>query len=192
MLTVFRPHLQEGREYAQWLKDKNAYSSGIIRSEQLSPRPRGRRKPRTSETQKVNPRDFSISVTNAADAKELVNTLSDAGFSAKIYESPFRSDNELSKPEQHESIWIGYAVPAKVAVESIKIAISQWPNLKYMHLSNDGVSPPDYVHHQMYFGGASATAKEYELSPWSNNELLSLNENMSQEEFHRTIRSKYR
>jgi hypothetical protein len=61
-----------------------------------------------------------------------------------------------------------------------------------MHLSNDdGTDPPDEVHHQIYFGGSSSTAERYGLSSWSSEELLGLDENMSQEEFHRIIRSKY-
>jgi hypothetical protein len=191
MLTIFRPHLQEGNEYAQWLKDKNTYSSGIIRSEQVSVGPRVPQKTKKPKTQRNNKRAFPISVTNGPGANTLVNALLKAGFSAEIYEDISPSDERQNKPEQHEAIWVGYAVPAKEAIESIKIAVSHWPHLKYMHLSNDAGAPPNEVHYQMYFGGSSSTAKEYELSRWSNNELLGLDEKMSQEKFHQVIRAKY-
>jgi hypothetical protein len=188
MLTVFRPHLQEGKEYAQWLKDKNTYSSGIITSDQVSTAPRVRQRA-ARKSRKTNKWDFLISVTNASGANELVDELLAAGFSAEIYKD--HNQGQETKNEEQEAIWVGYAVPAREAIESIKIAVSHWPHLKYMHLSNDGGAPPDYVHYQMYFGGASSTAEAYGLSPWSNAELLALDEKMSLEKFHQLIRKKY-
>ena len=188
MLTVFHPHLQEGKEYAEWLKDKNTYSSGVIRSEQISVGSSVRQKNKKAANPRTSKRAFPISVTNAPGASGLVNALLKAGFSAEIYRHS--GDKDSNRPEQHETIWVGYAVPAKEAIESIKIAVSHWPHLKYMQLSNEGGAPPDEVHYQMYSGGASSTAKREELSPWSNEELLGLDEKMSQEKFHQVIRKK--
>jgi hypothetical protein len=48
-----------------------------------------------------------------------------------------------------------------------------------------------HVHRQMYFGGATSTAKKYELLSWSHEELIALDEKMSQKQFHQLIRKKY-
>lgn len=188
MLTVFRPHLQDGKEYSQWLKDKNRYSPGIIIKERAVKNRRNQ-----LQTQKVHgsEKDFLINITDSSGAVRLKNKLSTAGFSAEIYRMSFSGNSHTNKLEDHESIWVGCALPAKEVIESIRIAVSEWPHLKYMHLSNDGGDPPDEVHFQMYFGGSSSTANEYGLLPWSNDELLNLDENMSLEEFHSVIRRKY-
>jgi hypothetical protein len=191
MLTVFRPHLQDGKEYAQWLKDKNIYSAGVLRSEQVSTMSRPHNRPKKTQIRKSNSKHFSISITNAPGANELMNALSKSGFSAEIYKEVFHTETGVGVLERHESIWVGYALPAAEVIESIKIAVTQWPHLKYMHLSNDGGAPPDEVHYQMYFGGASSTAEEYALSPWAHEELMGLDESITSEEFHRAIRSKY-
>ncbi|CAD6875881.1 hypothetical protein [Methylomonas fluvii] len=191
MLTISRPHLQDGKEYAQWLKDKNTYSAGILSSEQVSAKPRSRQKAKKSQVQKTASKFFSISVTNAPGADALISALKKSGFSAEVYTDNLSSEGSIDSLERHEAIWVGCELPAKEAIESIKVAVTQWPHLKYMHLSNDNGSPPDEVHYEMYFGGASSTAEKYDLSPWSYEELMGLDENMSPEDFHRAIRSKY-
>jgi hypothetical protein len=188
MLTVFRPHLQEGKEYAQWLRDKNTYSAGLIRSEQIVAPSKIQRNLKTSELRKKGQASFLINVSKLPDANELVHALQEAGFKASIYREDL---DKMNKPEDHEAIWIGAALPANEVIKSIKIAVSQWPHLKYMHLSTDGGSPPDYVHSEMYFGGATSSAQRYGLSPWSKNELLDLDGNLSLDDFHRVVRSKY-
>ncbi|MEH2510150.1 hypothetical protein V1291_001504 [Nitrobacteraceae bacterium AZCC 1564] len=85
MLTVFRPHLQEGKEYAQWLRDKNAYSSGLIRSEQITVPSKVQRNLKTSELRKKGQASFLISVSNLPGAHGLIRALEEAGFRAKIY-----------------------------------------------------------------------------------------------------------
>ncbi len=120
----------------------------------------------------------------------MVDALGHAGFAADINREVFPEEDPKTN-EYHTAIWVGYAVPAMVAIESIKIAASHWPHLKYMHLSNDGITPPEYVHRQMYFGGATSTAKKYELLSWSHEELIALDEKMSQKQFHQLIRKKY-
>jgi len=35
MLTVFRPHLQDGKEYSEWLKDKNTYSTAPLNKNEM-------------------------------------------------------------------------------------------------------------------------------------------------------------
>lgn len=192
MLTVFRPHLQDGKEYAQWLKDKNTYTSGIVLREQVAPKIRLRTpqigSPKTTNDEYKN---FQISITNVAGATDLIQALNKSHFSAEIYKESFSKNGELNNLKQHESIWVGYRVPAREAIESIKIAVAQWPHLKYLHLSNDGGAPPDEIHYQMYFGGATSTAQEFGLVAWSNKDIETLSSEMTQEEFHRAIRQKY-
>lgn len=183
MLTIFRPNLQDGKEYAQWLKDKNNYSHGIILDN----------KEQNMEIQnnnhinyeEDNDKSFLIQVSNIPGAHRLIKKFAKSGFRAHIYNVDYTKD-----PDMQEAIWIGYKLPAKEVIQSIKIAVSEWSNLKYLHLSNDD-SGPDEIHYEMYFGGATSTAENYGLSKWSKEELMNLNENLSQIEFHRKVRSKY-
>ena len=190
MLTIFRPHLQEGKEYSQWLKDKNTYSSGLIRSEQISISSKSSKNKQNSIIFEKNRKNFLIHTTNAIGAHKLISALTESGFVAEVYKEPFASRDE-NRLDRHEAIWVGNELPTKEAIESIKIAVTNWPHLKYIRLSNDGGSPPDEIHRQMFFGGASSTAEKYGLQPWTNNELLDIDERISQEEFHRIIRNKY-
>lgn len=189
MLTVFRPHLQDGKEYAQWLKDKNTYSivpsSQSIVSTEIS-----KAIIHTPTKVLINKKRTTINVSYLPGSDVLIRNLAEAGFEADIYE-PWPRDPSKS-PEFHESIWVGCWVSADDAIESIRIAVSQWPHLKYMHLSNDGGDPPEEIHMQMYFGGSSLTAKDYGLSPWTTDELLKIDQNLSQIDFHQKIREKYK
>ncbi|HEY3298668.1 MAG TPA: hypothetical protein VGK34_08445, partial [Armatimonadota bacterium] len=115
------------------------------------------------------------------------------GFSASIYNEG-KSGLETVKPDEHEAIWIGSSLAPKDVIEAIKIALSQWPHLKYLHLSSDGdakMSPPDEIHYELFIGGSTSAAKRYGLQSWTATQLLSLDEDVSVREFHDAIRSKY-
>ncbi|MDO6421541.1 hypothetical protein [Saccharophagus degradans] len=188
MLTKFRPHLQDGKEYAQWLKDKGRYSSGIIIKETKPDNKASR------FTQKISTRkhqlitNVDISVVNAYDSEEMISALKSNGFNADIYE-PEREPYEDHSTQ--EGIWLGYRVSPEVAARVIHTAVKTWPHLKYVHLSNDGGDPPDYVHDQIFIGGSTSAAIRYGVNEWLPKDFEQLNESMTQKEFHAVVRSKY-
>ena len=194
MLTAFRPHLQDGKEYAQWLKDKNVYSriiqkDNFVYSRELSSVESEYIVPistrANSKTLKI-----PVSVSNISGSDSLVSSLNDSNFSASVYDSSLSAEYEGT--ENHEAIWIGYRVPAKRVVEAIKIAKAHWPHLKYVELSNDGKStPPDEVHSQIYIGGATATAIENDLKAWSDDDFNELEKHTTRNQLHAFIRKMY-
>ncbi len=192
MLTKFRPNLQDGKEYAAWLKDKNAYSSGYLIKPKAAKQVLVSSGRTGATTQRMTTKAFLTSVVDAVDSQELVESLKNKGFNAEVYrETPQKSEASLDSMENNEGIWIGSRVDARSAIQVIKLAVTHWPDLKYLHLSNDGGEPPDYVHEQLFLGGSSSTASRYGLQKWSNEQLLELDESMSSEAFHSAIRSRY-
>ena len=189
MLTTFRPHLQDGKEYASWLKDRNTYSAGVVRIESKSETVQRKPIPRPANRRPTK-KNFLVEVTRAPDANLVVQALIDEGFVARTYDA--FDEAEPLDLERHEAIWIGYEVPAKEAIRAIKIAVTYWPHLKYMQLSNDGASPPEEVHRELYIGGSSSTAEKYGLVPWERDEILGLDEGLSTADFQRLIRNKIR
>jgi hypothetical protein len=192
MLTKFRPHLQEGKEYAQWLKDQNMYSAGgvVMEVKHSAPTPHLNRNERGLRARRTRTGRFLISVAYIPGAINLVESLKNAAFTAEVYKVGL-ANKTYERPEDHEAIWVGSRVNSGRAIEAIKIAVSLWPHLKYVHLSGDNGDPPDYVHDQIFFGGATSTARSYGLQPWSRDELLGLHESMTDEGFHGAIRAKY-
>jgi len=185
MLTKFRPHLQDGKEYAQWLKDKGKYSPGIIIKENII----GSTVVETIRNKSRLITNVDISVVNAYDSKEMLNALKDNGFNADIYEPDREPYNSHST---QEGIWLGSRVSPAVACRVIKTAIKQWPHLKYVHLSNDGGgNPPDEVHDQIFLGGSTSAAKRYGVQKWTPQDFEKLHESMSDNELHAMVREKY-
>ncbi|WP_312224428.1 hypothetical protein [Stutzerimonas nitrititolerans] len=208
MLTIFRPHLQDGKEYAQWLKSKGQYSrvvqSGRLRASTSkessvtyvhipSPPVKSAEVPPQGDTPRpsFSLRSCVVSVVDMQGAISLASKLNDSGFKVEIYNDQFDEERIFDAAKQ-ESIWVGSEVPAADVIKALKIAIQDWPFLKYLHLSGDnGSNPPDYVHEQIFLGGSSSTSERLKLSPWTNDEILALDESMSNEMLHRAIRRKY-
>lgn len=192
MLTVFRPHLQEGKEYAQWLKDKNAYSPGLIDQERTTPkRPR-----RTSHASAIVPslvdKNFQIDVNGRCPGSEkLIAKLQQAGFRAKKYELRGDDWGIVEDVAEQASVWVGVRVQGAGAVQAIKLALDVWPHLRYMELSTDGSDPPDEVHDALFLGGATSTARERRIRAWTAEEIRALPDSITTEQFHATIRAKY-
>lgn len=212
MLTIYRPHLQDGKEYAQWLKSKGQYSTGKISpyascnqhaktslksvlTQTIPAEPNTIKTESTQNNEQVTPlSSYSsclVSIIKINNAYLLADSLGKAGFNVEIYSNEFDGERTYDASRQ-ESIWVGSNVSVEEAVKSIKIAINKWPFLKYLHLSDDTQGdPPEEIHEQMFFGGASRTSETLRLSAWTNEEILSLNENMPLTEFHKAIRRKY-
>lgn len=195
MLTRFRPHLQDGDLYANWLKDRDGYqintkqvgapSIQLVQAQQL---PASIKREITKRVQE--PVNLVASLADIDGASELKALLVKQGFPSEIYVAPRNSD-PASKPADHEAIWIGKRVPPSTAISIMKLAIEHWPHLKYLHLSGDKGDPPDYVHDQIFLGGSSNTALEYGLIPWSNEEITALDPQLSLSVFHRNVRKRY-
>ncbi|MCC4238328.1 hypothetical protein LL266_17775 [Vibrio anguillarum] len=181
MLTKFRPHLQDGKEYARWLKDQGQYTQGV-RLPELASEGVGR----------VEDRNFLVSLLNTPSAMALSQKLKARGYNVEIYESPSPVTTEVhTSLSGHEGIWLGSRIPAREAINAIQLVLNDWSELKYIHLSMDGGDPPDYVHEQIFFGGSNKVVERYNLKPWTLKELMNLNPEISDEEFHRKIREKY-
>lgn len=188
MLTKFRPHLQDGKEYAQWLKDKGRYSDGIIvKDRKVSVKSlSSEKKVFLQKPMLIN--NVDIYIVNTYDSNEMIGALNQEGFHADIYQP------DIEPHESHltqEAIWLGYRVNPAVACRVIKAAVEQWPHLKYVHLSNDGGDPPDEVHDQIFLGGSSATAERYGIEQWALEDFQLLSEGMSANELHELVRAKY-
>ena len=189
MLTKFRPHLQDGKEYAQWLKDKGRYSEGIIVKENKATSAPVKASSNIIKHKPLPITNVDISVVNAFDSGEMLKVLKDNGLNADIYQPDTKPYVNHST---QEAIWLGSFVHPAVACRVIKTAIKQWPHLKYVHLSNDGGgNPPDEVHDQIFLGGSTSTAKEYGLKKWTHQDFEKLSESMNGKELHAIVRKNY-
>ena len=190
MLTVFRPHLQEGKEYAQWLRDTNTYSPGLIVKERTTVK-RARRTSALASSMEID-RNFNVLVNAACPGSaDVLAVLHRARFSAEEYRSPGAVDRHRAAVSESAAIWIGSRVQGAAAVEAIKFAMTAWPHLKYMHLSSDDLDPPDEIHDQIFFGGATSTAKRFGLRAWSAEEVRDLPSNITDADLHKAVRGKY-
>lgn len=189
MLTKFRPHLQDGKEYAQWLKDKGRYSEGVIVKENKTASTTFRNAPQSINDNLSPITNVDINVVNIFDSGDMLKALKDNGLNADVY----KPNNEpYDSHSSQEAIWLGYLVNPAVACRVIKTAVKQWPHLKYVHLSNDGGGdPPDEVHDQIFLGGSTNTAKELGLKKWTPQDFGKLSESMNWDELHARVREKY-
>lgn len=135
----------------------------------------------------INESSLLAQVTNFHDAQDFVTQLNELGYPSAIY----RSEGEVSLLEGHESIWVGQHVAPKIVVSILKLAIKNYPHLKYMHLSGDGGEPPEEIHYRMYIGGSTDTSKSYGIRAFSEKEIQGLSEDLSKSELHKFIRSYY-
>ena len=195
MLTRFRPHLQDAKEYAVWLRDERKFRGASVRTLEVRevgpvpalPRGGPLRLDDGVETADME-RRYAAEVSDVTGANLVVRALEKLGFDTSIYE-----DAEFEKDiKKQGAIWIGYRVPPAMAVPAIKASTKIWPQLVYLHISSDSSSdPPDHIHDELYIGGASKTAKEYGLIPWSKAEINALSLNVTTQEFHALVRTKY-
>lgn len=197
MLTKFRPHLQEGKEYAEWLKDKNKFGAGRIPTEtenrllsKLQQRFEELQREAVDESQITLIEKFkdtvlyTVSICDLDGANEIIESMQELGLKASIYEESSKSTSDDS-----QAIWLGSNIPAEIAIAVIKKAIRIWPHLKYISLSSDSAGPEE-AYWAIYLGGATSTAIEEGLKPWSNEEMNNLQFDNTTE-FHAAIRAKY-
>src|SRR5262249_29701565 len=126
MLTKFRPHLQEAKEYAEWLKDERRFSIQTVESVEriealeIRQRRKGRGKPQIASAEKrdlrtVTVQQVVVSLSRLEGFEKVLVKLRQLGFDASVYESPDPSEKGLLKSSEHEAIWIGRRVPPAIA-----------------------------------------------------------------------------
>lgn len=198
MLTVFRPHLQGPKEYAEWLKDSRKFVGEAEQHLEITQTKKTEISLATKESIDVTDLHLfrriaihTVEVTRITRAEDVLAALRRVGFRAEIYDSMEPSKGHVSK-SSHEAIWIGSRVPPDVATLAIKTVVAIWPHLAYLHISGDvGDTPPDYMHDELFFGGASSTALEYGLMRWTKADFEKMSNELTLEGFHELIRAKY-
>jgi len=195
MLTKYRPHLQDGKEYAEWIKEQGAYSQGEVLQMETVTSIDAKENAKAQEVETSDINNISVSVIDIMGSTEIVESLKNKGFNAEIH--PHRHE-EYDKREplksikgEQEGIWVGSRVEADIAIRAINVALKVWPDLKYIVIPSDNSSPPDHVNDQIFIGGSSKTPIARGTRPWSLEELKSLKEDININEFHRKIRAKY-
>lgn len=203
MLTKYRPHLQEGEDYAKWLKDTSAYSGRSVEPKKLEAQSMdpvaqhaelagkdtvdseipNESLPNRQGFGGVGKEICSVDVMDLPGAVNIMEELKNRGFHVSMYDNP----GDGRSYDGQACIWIGYRLSPSVVIEALKVAVKVWPHLKYLQLSNDNYDPPEYIHNQIFIGGATSTAITRGLSAWSREEILSLDENIGYEEFHHII-----
>jgi hypothetical protein len=205
MLTRFRPHLQGQKEYAAWLREERRFTGRAVKGMEIrhfqQTDAAAISESITSAISYDSESDASpmvgpgwiVEISNIEGAPQVLAALSRLGLSATIYESGHELGEmpEHCEKADHTSIWIGYRVPPRVAVQAIKAVVKIWPHLRYMHVSSDAESPPDFIHDEIYFGGSTATARRYGLKRWLRSEIVNMPDDMSFAKFHEMIRRKY-
>lgn len=131
------------------------------------------------------PMNERVSVTNFKNVQDFRNLLSKKGYTSKIF-------GNLDKPEDfksHKSIWLGYKVPFEIALDVIRIAKEFYPHLEYISLSREDEEPPEYIHHQIYVGGSTESAKDFGLKKLSSVDWESIQNVTNQTELLNLIQS---
>ncbi|MFJ5715567.1 hypothetical protein [Neobacillus sp. NPDC093127] len=132
---------------------------------------------------------FLISVNaKLRNSKELEGHFQKLGFKTELY------DNNIKKEKDaQESIWLGHKVPIETVKSVIIKAHNFYPHIKYIHLSNDNMDKytPDYIHNQIFIGGATSAAKRFNLTPLSSDDFEKIKTFNNLKELHSFIRSFY-
>lgn len=140
--------------------------------------------------------DVKVNFSGLAGYKKLQRNLNGLGFKAGLWLGDGESlpndntedgtfgegaDGSLLTLKAHEAIWIGCNLGPEVVFATIVVSVRHWPHLKYIDSTCNG-QMDDYV----YVGGATSTAIEDELVPWTN--FKDLSPAMSKEQFHETLK----
>lgn len=195
MLTKYRPNLQEGKEYAEWLKDQNKYGDGAIqaikRNDYLISLKNNLNKLKSKQK---NYKDvdiiskieesllYKVSVSNIEGAEKIIESIQEFNVEAELSEV---GDNKSF--EGYQSIWLGSNIPADIAIPIIKKAITIWPHLKYIAFPLENA--PEFTRWQLYIGGSTRTSIERGFQPWTNEEINNL-QGKDTALFHAEIRKK--
>lgn len=128
---------------------------------------------------------YKTSVSYIYGSRQFVKNLNRKGYLAEIYFGADGKSTQLKKNIEHEAIWLGNRVPVDFAIDIIKMAKMKFPHLKYIDLSPDYA--PEYVHDEIYIGGATSTALKDKLKELTSSDFTRLFECKSVEEMHNLI-----
>lgn len=185
MLTRFRPHLQDSKEYATWLREERKFKGESI-SQLVVRQPASLLVENAAVSTVHTNSEVSIQrVTTTLEAREMAEPVSveDNGESEEnaagqpvieVVDIPGAkeivralkgrgldagvytdSHGHSKSAEEHCAVWIGYRVDPRVAVRAIKASIRIWPQLTYLHLSSDSASDPPSYIHDEVFIGGA-------------------------------------
>jgi hypothetical protein len=201
MLTRFRPHLQGAKEYFEWLKDERRFRIQTVQTVEVrqtegtvleAPTAGSRRVRRRRSRDRTT---TTFQVANLEGVDEVLGALSRLGFHANIfkrYEDDEPGDESYEEKSESTTIWVGSKVSPHVAALAIKTVVKIWPHLRYMSIPGDlGEEPPEEIHYQIFFGGATNTAISDGLIKWTQTEIEAIPDQLSPENFHKLIRAKY-
>jgi hypothetical protein len=207
--TVFRGHLLSDTIFTRWEKERHQYwlkderkfeGGGIGFEERLEIKETNKIEIPGAAKEQVEASDLHlfrrlsiqmVEIARLPDADRVLAELRKIGIKADVYDA-LPHQREYLEKSSHQAIWIGKRVPADVAALAVRTAVSIWPHLTYVHISGDlGDKPPDFVHDQLFFGGATKTATDYGLARWSKRDLDKISKDVTLEQFHQLVRTKY-
>jgi len=149
--------------------------------------------PTTSTDKKIEKIKYEINVVNFINAVQFIRLLKSKNFFANIY---FDTQDEEDKgmratPLEHKAIWLGGNVPLSIAVSIIKMAKEFFPHIEYIHLSSDSPDAPNYIHDQIFIGGATSAAIRLSIKKMSESDFNKLYEFTNKKDLHEFVRSFY-
>lgn len=137
----------------------------------------------------LNEKKCKVSISPLKGCSKLINELRTHGYEATVYTRPFIENEEFSSDyHEHAAIWLGRHVPAKMAIEVIKISRIFFPELKYIDLSGKD-NAPEYTHYQIYIGGATESALKRRLRPLTDKDFEHIYKMYQEDELHNFVNS---
>jgi len=123
-------------------------------------------------------------LSSMKESAAFVSALRRKGYSADIYKHT--KDTNAIPEIENEAIWLGSNVPFEMAIDVIREAKSAFPHLKYMELSDSDSDShiPEFVHNEIFIGGASETAKERQLKEMKQQDFDKLDSLTNLKELH--------
>jgi len=134
---------------------------------------------------------YKVNVSNLNNAKSLINILNKKGYLAEIYCFSSVEENKNNDNLDYKSIWLGKNVPLEIASDAIIISKNFYNHLEYIHVSEEETNIPNYVHNQIFIGGATSTAEDYGLEPLSKDDFESIKDKDTLVELHKFIKTFY-
>ncbi|HAA12467.1 MAG TPA: hypothetical protein DCE41_12515, partial [Cytophagales bacterium] len=96
---------------------------------------------------------------------------------------------EAIDPKKYRGIWLGAQVPVVDALAIIRTARKYLSYLDYIDLSDWDREAPEYIHHQIFLGGATETARRKRLSSLTDQDFETLYTLQNQRQIHEFLRT---
>lgn len=133
-------------------------------------------------------RQYPITVTPFANAQSVVNLLVKLGYSAALYDEA-DDDIDLSASGL---VWIGRSVPFDVAINVLRAARQQLPDLRYIAITGENqMKDIGEWDKKIHLGASTKWAAEQGLAPFTDSEFDQLLKTTNTEEFRRLVRQHY-